>query len=104
MLLSLSSSCLLYVGGDYSGLRALKLIPVVPKAFADELCGAPSKTVLLQVISKFSKPAIPTTAASSASSRAPAIHPVQRSMFRLGSFRHLLGDHDVGDLQLATLA
>ncbi len=65
------------------GLFARKLIPVVPKEAAEELCGAPLKTSLLQVISKFSKPAASMTAASSASSRAPAIHPVQRSMFLL---------------------
>jgi hypothetical protein len=63
------------------GLVALKLIPTVPNALALDACGAPSKTSAFQVISKSVKPAATTVDCSSASSRAPAIQPVQRSIF-----------------------
>ena len=55
-------------------------MPLVPKLAAEDACGAPSKTSARQVISKSVNPDAATTAASSASSRAPAIQPVQRSM------------------------
>ena len=63
------------------GLAARKLIPTVPNAPALDACGAPSKTLAFQVISKSVKPAATTVDWSSASSRAPAIQPVQRSTF-----------------------
>ena len=63
------------------GLVARKLMPTVPNALALDACGAPSKTSAFQVISNSVKPAATTVASSSASSRAPAIQPVQRSIF-----------------------
>jgi hypothetical protein len=68
-----------------SGFLAMKLIPIVPKSAALEDCGAPLNTSPRQVISKSTKPAAATAAFSSASSRAPAIQPVQRSMLALVS-------------------
>ena len=69
----------------YRGLVARKLTPIVWKFAALELCGAPLKTSAFHVISKPSKPAASTTALSSASSRAPAIQPVHKSMLALDS-------------------
>ena len=66
-----------------TGLRARKLMPSVPKFAALLDCGAPLKTSARQVISNATKPAATTVAANSASSRAPAIQPVHKSMFRL---------------------
>ena len=63
------------------GLIARKLIPTVPNALALDACGAPSKTLAFQVISKSANPAANTVDCSSASSRAPAIQPVHRSIF-----------------------
>ncbi len=60
-------------------------MPTVPNLAAAELCGAPSKTVAFQVIAKPSNPTDSMTAASSPSRRAPAIQPVQRSIFFLAS-------------------
>ena len=60
------------------GLVARKLMPTVPNALALDACGAPSKTSAFQVIANSAKPAATTVASSSASSRAPAIQPVQR--------------------------
>ncbi len=62
---------------------ARKLMPKVPNFSALPACGASLKTSLRQVISKPTKPAATTVTSSSASSRAPAIHPVQRSILRL---------------------
>ncbi len=56
-------------------------MPNVPKFAALPSCGAPAKTSARHVISNPSNPAAVTTASSSASSRAPAIQPFQRSMF-----------------------
>lgn len=58
-------------------------MPNVPNSAALDACGAPAKTSALDVISNPTNPAATTVAWSSASSRAPAIHPFQRSMFRL---------------------
>jgi TIR domain-containing protein len=88
-LLSLATACELAPGAQQStrrlrcrqGLVARKLIPTVPNAPALDACGAPSKTFAFQVISNSLKPAATTVDWSSASSRAPAIHPVQRSTF-----------------------
>ena len=66
-----------------NAFRARKLIPKVPNFAALPSCGAPLKTSARQVISKSTKPAATTVACSSASSRAPAIHPFHKSMFRL---------------------
>ena len=62
------------------GLVARKLMPTVPNALALDACGAPLKTSAFQVISNSEKPAATTVASSSASSRAPAIQPVHRSI------------------------
>jgi hypothetical protein len=59
------------------------LMPTVPNWAALDACGAPLNTSTRQVISKPTKPAAATVAWSSASSRAPAIQPFHRSMFRL---------------------
>jgi len=67
------------VDGD-SGFLALKFTPSVPNFTAAVSWGVSWKTSLRHVSSNPSKPASVTTAASSASSRAPAIQPVQRSM------------------------
>ena len=56
-------------------------MPTVPKAAALEAWGAPANTVSFQVISKPVNPADVTTCSSSASSRAPAIQPVHKSIF-----------------------
>ena len=64
---------------------ARKLTPTVPNWAALDACGAPAKTSSLQVTSKSTKPAATTVAPSSASSRAPAIQPFQRSMSRLAA-------------------
>ena len=61
-------------------LFALKLIPRVPNWAALDCSGAPLNASPLHVISKSTKPASRTTDSSSASSRAPAIQPVQRSI------------------------
>jgi hypothetical protein len=79
--LNLSTSCV--HSSSSRGLRARKLIPTVPNFAALDACGAPANTSARQVISKSTNPAATTVAWSSASSRAPAIHPFQRSMFRL---------------------
>ena len=67
------------------GLRARKLIPWVPKLAALDCWGAPSNTLARQVISKSTKPVPSTTSFSSASSRAPAIQPVHKSICFLAS-------------------
>ena len=64
----------------YRESRARKLIPSVPNDAALDACGAPANTSSRQVISNPSNPAATTVASSSASSRAPAIQPVQSSM------------------------
>ena len=64
-------------------LRARKLMPTVPNWAALDDCGAPLKTSARQVISNPTNPAATTVACSSASSRAPAIHPFHRSTSRL---------------------
>src|SRR5690606_25614812 len=64
----------------FTGLRARNVMPNVPKSAALVCCGAPAKTSACQVISKSTKPAATTVACSSASSRAPAIQPVHRSI------------------------
>jgi hypothetical protein len=66
-----------------AAFRARKLMPTVPNFAALPACGAPLKTSARQVISKSTKPAATTVARSSASSRAPAIQPFQRSTFRV---------------------
>lgn len=77
---TLSTSCV----HSYSrGFLARKLIPTVPNFAALDACGAPANTSARQVMSKPTNPAATTVARSSASSRAPAIHPFQRSMLRL---------------------
>ena len=58
---------------------------MVPNLAALDACGAPLKTSPRPVISNPTKPAATTVAWSSASSRAPAIHPFQRSMSRIAS-------------------
>ncbi len=67
----------------HHGFLARKLMPTVPNASALEACGAPANTLAFQGISKSTNPADVTTLASSASSRAPAIHPVHKSIFSL---------------------
>jgi hypothetical protein len=62
---------------------ARKLMPNVPNFSALPAWGASLKTSLRQVISNPTKPAATTVTSSSASSRAPAIHPVQSSILRL---------------------
>jgi hypothetical protein len=65
------------------GLNARKFTPRVPNSSASlEGRAAPSKTFFRQVTSNPSNPAATTVAWSSASSRAPAIQLVQRSMSR----------------------
>jgi hypothetical protein len=54
-----------------------------------EAWGAPANTLSFHVISKPMKPAEVTTCSSSASSRAPAIQPVHKSIF-------FLADSDTG--------
>src|SRR5215218_1209407 len=79
----LNAAILAACSSSLVALRARKLIPRVPKFSALPACGAPLKTSLRQVTSKLLKPVVTTVASSSASSRAPAIHPVQRSILRL---------------------
>ena len=62
--------------------RARKLMPTVPNAAALDDCGAPLNTSARHVISNPRNPAATTVACNSASSRAPAIQPFQRSMSR----------------------
>ena len=57
-------------------------MPTVPNCAALDDWGAPLKTSARQVISNPTNPAATTVAFNSASSRAPAIHPFQRSMSR----------------------
>ena len=64
-------------------LWARKFIPTVPNCAALEAWGAPPKTSARQVISNPTNPAATTVAFNSASSRAPAIQPFQRSTLRL---------------------
>ena len=69
-----------FVAG-YAGLRARKFTPRVPNFATSSLGrGAFAKTSSLHVISNSSKPAATTVAWSSASSRAPAIQLVHKSM------------------------
>src|SRR5919199_2737986 len=68
-----------------AALRALKVMPTVPKASALLACAAPRNTSAFQVIAKSTRPAATTVASSSASSRAPAIQPVHKSIWRLAS-------------------
>src|ERR1043165_1386281 len=63
--------------------RARKFAPSVPNAAELVSCGAPRKTSASHGISISPKPHSSRSATSSASSRAPAIHPAQRSMLRL---------------------
>ena len=58
-------------------------MPTVPNCAALDDCGAPAYTSTREVISNPTNPAATTVAWSSASSRAPAIQPFQRSMLRL---------------------
>jgi len=58
-------------------------MPWVPKASALDACGALANTFAFQVIWKSTNPAEDTTCSISASSRAPAIHPVHSSIFFL---------------------
>lgn len=64
----------------FYGFRVRKLIPTVPNLSALDACSAPANTSAFQTISKSVKPAETTVASSSASSRAPPIQPVRRSI------------------------
>ena len=69
--------------GQVFFFNALKLIPSVPKLAALPSCGASLKTSFRQVIAKSSNPHDKINDSSSSSRRAPAIHPVHKSILRL---------------------
>ncbi len=67
----------------YPGLRARNVTPVVSKFLADDSCFEPEKTSIFLPHWTSTNPAASRTHSHSASSRAPAIQPDQRSISSL---------------------
>ena len=67
----------------YPGLRARNVTPVVSKFLADDSCLEPEKTSIFLPHWTSTNPAASRTHSHSASSRAPAIQPDQRSISSL---------------------
>ena len=65
---------------SYAGLRALKLIPIVPNSSALEGFGTSSNILCFCTISASIKPAAFTVLTSSASGSPPAIQPVHNEI------------------------
>ena len=70
-------------GVAYAGLRARKVTPLVSKFLADDSCLEPEKTSIFLPHWTSTNPAASRTHSHSASSRAPAIQPDQRSISSL---------------------